>query len=49
LAVCLFAVTAAVAARPAPGAAPNILVIVTDHQRQGTMHEMPNTRRFFFD
>jgi hypothetical protein len=24
-------------------------VIVTDHQRQGTMHEMPNTRRFFFD
>ena len=28
---------------------PNILVIVTDDQRQGTMREMPNTRHFFFD
>ena len=41
--------TAAVAAHPARAAQPNILVIVTDDQRQGTLREMPNTRHFFFD
>jgi arylsulfatase A-like enzyme len=49
LVACLFAMTAAVAAHPARAAQPNILVIVTDDQRQGTLREMPNTRHFFFD
>lgn len=43
-------VTAAFGGVQSAGAAqPNILVIVTDDQRQGTMHVMPNTRHFLFD
>ena len=49
LVACLFAAMAALAAGRARAAEPNILVIVTDDQRQGTMHEMPNTRHLFFD
>jgi arylsulfatase A-like enzyme len=39
---------AASMAQPARAAQPNILVIVTDDQRQG-LNVMPNTRHFFFD
>jgi arylsulfatase A-like enzyme len=49
LVACLFAAMSALAAERAQAAQPNILVFVTDDQRQGTMHEMPNTRHFFFD
>jgi hypothetical protein len=47
IAACLAAASiGAVSARAAP---PNVLVIVTDDQRQGTMRVMPKTRDLFFD
>ena len=50
LVACVVTVTAAFGgAQSARAAQPNILVIVTDDQRQGTMHVMPNTRHFLFD
>jgi arylsulfatase A-like enzyme len=47
LAACVAA--AAVGAGSARAAQPNVLVIVTDDQRQGSMQVMPKTRHLFFD
>jgi len=47
IAACVAA--ASVGAGPARAAPPNVLLIVTDDQRQGSMQVMPNTRHYFFD